>query len=258
MPRSDSSRRARAGARNRGIAPATRRVRPRDWSRAAHPSPPRRTRRIGHRRPRGRSRRRRRPDTPPETPGRRFPHIGGDVVVGQGPYAHRPLERPLLSSHHCSHHVSEALAGLDVCRVLEPLAILILQAAPGLEKCGAVSVQVGEVPIEAALGDTESLAQPVDAQCIRSTVGEEGEAGLDPVVHRKPACGTARRGHAGQHTTTSNFSRAKFSDGNEFRQEGAVATVAAGSHRRSSASTSSPPGRRHPSVPIRDHGCFSC
>jgi len=29
----------------------------------------------------------------------------------------------------------------------------------------------------------------------------------------------------------------------------AVATVATGSHRRSSASTSSPPGRRHPSVP---------
>ena len=62
-----------------------------------------------------------------------------------------------------------------------------------------------------------SLAESVDAQGIRAAVGQEREAGLNPVLDRKPASGAAQ-GHAGQHTTTSNVTLVKISGGNESRQ----------------------------------------
>src|SRR3954470_2042770 len=73
------------------------------------------------------------------------------------------------------------------------------------------------MPVEAALGDPELLAESVDAQRIRPAVGEQRETGLNPVVDRKPASGAARRGHARQHTTTSNVTAVKISSGKEFR-----------------------------------------
>src|SRR4051812_34646213 len=75
------------------------------------------------------------------------------------------------------------------------------------------------MPVEAALGDPEPLAEPVDAQRIRAAVGEQGETGLNPVADRKPASGAARRGHARQHTTTSNVTPVKISSGKESRPE---------------------------------------
>ncbi len=89
--------------------------------------------------------------------------------------------------HHGLHHEPQPFAGLDVRRVLESLAVLILQAAPGLDECVSVGRQIGEVPIEAALGDAEPLAEPVDAKRVGAAVGEDGESGLDPVVDRQPA-----------------------------------------------------------------------
>ena len=101
------------------------------------------------------------------------------------------------------HHEPQPLAGLDVRRVLEALAVLVLQAAPGVDECVSVGRQIGEVPVEAALGDAESLAEPVDAKRIGAVVGEDGETGLDPVGDRQPVGGTVRRGHGRQHTATS-------------------------------------------------------
>ena len=185
-------------------------------------------------------------------------HALGDGFVGQCPHPHGAFQRVQLGAHQRLHHGLQAFARLSTRHLREPLAVLILQAAPGLDEGGAVGGQVGEVPVEAALGDVEMFAEPVESQRVWSAFCKEGESRLDPVVDGKPTSRVARRAHAPQHTTTSNVTRVKISGGKEFRHEGAVATVAAGSHRRSSASTSSPPGRRHPSVPIRDHGCFSC
>ena len=100
--------------------------------------------------------------------------------------------------------------------VLEALAVLVLQAAPRLDECVSVCRQIDEVPIEAALGDAEPLAEPVDAKRSGAAVGEEGEPGLDPVVNRQPAAGTARRGHGRQHTVTSCLTSVKISEVKEL------------------------------------------
>src|SRR4051794_17559052 len=113
------------------------------------------------------------------------------------------------------------------------------------------------MPIEAALGNPELLAESVDAQRIRAAVGEQRETGLNPVVDRKPASGAARRGHAGQHTTSSNVTPAKISSGKEFRAEVLLQpwppVVAAALRLLRPAR----PAGGTPRCRLRGHGCFS-
>ena len=99
----------------------------------------------------------------------------------------------------------QALAGLDARPMFSNRwRSLITQTPPSLDEDGPVRRDIGEMPIETTLGDAELFAEPVDPQRIRPAVGEECESGLDPVVDRQPAGGTARRGHARQHTVMTS------------------------------------------------------
>ena len=86
--------------------------------------------------------------------------------------------------------------------VFEPATILIPYTAPRLDERGAVGLHVSEMPIEAAFGDAEPFAEPIDPKRIGAAVGEHCESGLDPIVHRQPGARTAaaRRRHGRQHT----------------------------------------------------------
>ena len=67
-------------------------------------------------------------------------------------------------------------------------ALVGAQLAPGLRERGAVRRDVGEVPVQAALGHRRAAAQPVDFQRLDAFFGEDREAGLDPVVDPIACC----------------------------------------------------------------------
>ena len=91
--------------------------------------------------------------------------------IRQRPDAHRPFERPVIGRHQRLHHHGQSLTGIGVADVLEPSPAFVVQAAPSTRQGGAVLLHVGEVPVEAALGDVELLAQPTDSERVRSAVG---------------------------------------------------------------------------------------
>ena len=142
------------------------------------------------RRRRGRTRSPETPGAPrPARAGRRRARSPADGFVGAGPLAHRPFERPMTGAHQRGHHFREAFARWKRGEVAEMAAVLVAQFAPRFDECGAVLRDVGEVPVEAALGHAKATAQPVDLERLDALFGQDREAGLDPVVDRQPAVG---------------------------------------------------------------------
>ena len=111
-----------------------------------------------------------------------------NCIVGHRPDAHRTLERPVVGPHRAPAS-SPPTGPADRCgegsRTGPPV---VVEVAPRIGQRGAVGPHIGEVPVEAALGDFESLAQAADAQRIRSALGEQREAGLGP--SRRPSTGS--------------------------------------------------------------------
>ena len=166
-----------------------------------------------------RSRRRRTPDARRRAPAYRFfvrprrrfrRSVAHTLIARSSAYS--------CGAHQRLHHGSQGVPRLDAGMFTNRWRSWSCRPPQASMSADAVGGQVGEMPVEAALGDPEPLAESVDAQRVRAAVGEEAETGLNPVLDRKPASGAARRGHARQHTTTSNVTRVKISGGNESRQ----------------------------------------
>jgi hypothetical protein len=83
--------------------------------------------------------------------------------------------------------ITERFAWWKPGKLAEMAAVVVAQLAPRLHERGAVSRDVGEVPVEAALGYSQATAQRVDFERLHALFGQDREAGLDPVVNRQPA-----------------------------------------------------------------------
>ena len=83
--------------------------------------------------------------------------------------------------------------GGSVPTFAEMAAVVVAQLAPRLHQGGAITGHVGEMPVEAALGHAQAAAQPVDLQRLDALLGEDREAGPDPVVDGQPAPGRRSR-----------------------------------------------------------------
>src|SRR3954469_21340244 len=129
-------------------------------------------------------------------------HAGCGGIVGPGPLPHRPFQRPVPRAHQRRHHFREAFTRRKLGKLAEMAAIIVPQLAPRLDQRGAIPRDVGEMPVEAALGDRQATAQPVDLQCFDALFRQDREAGLDPVVDRQPGVRRgARTPHERQPTT---------------------------------------------------------
>ena len=111
-------------------------------------------------------------------------HAGRDGLVGAGPLPHRPLQRPVPGATR-DDIISDRRSRGGSRQLAEIAPIVAAQLAPGLHERGAIGRDVGEVPVEAALGHCQSTAQPIDLERLDAFLGQNREAGLDPVVDRQ-------------------------------------------------------------------------
>ena len=118
-------------------------------------------------------------------PSIRRAHAGGDFLVGSCPLPHGPFQRPVACVHQSRHHLRESFTGRCVGWRVEVPPLLVARCTPGVHEGDAIAREVGEMPVEAALGHSETTAQPVDLERFDAFLGKNRVARPDPVVHRQ-------------------------------------------------------------------------
>jgi hypothetical protein len=109
------------------------------------------------------------------------------------------------------HHLRQTFTRGNIAHLIDVATVLVAQFRPCFDECCAIAGHAVEVPIEAALGDAELVAQPVDLQRLHAFRGQDRVTGLDPVIHRQSvASGAARTRHERQPTAVAVVS----ADGN--------------------------------------------
>jgi len=120
-----------------------------------------------------------------ETIGVDFLDDGTDARVVARPVAYRQFDRDALAVAHGAIDVDDVV---DLRQFLagngRRLLFEVAQAAflPELQHGIEEILAVLEVPVEAALGDTEVLGQNLDAQARNPMLGEHVDGAFDPVV----------------------------------------------------------------------------
>jgi hypothetical protein len=100
-------------------------------------------------------------------------HVAGYGVVGARPFPHRAFQGPMPRADQRRHHLREPFTRRDAGQFAEMAAVFVAQFAPGLDERGAVPGHVAEMPVKAALGHSETAAQPVDLQRFDAFLGKD-------------------------------------------------------------------------------------
>jgi hypothetical protein len=124
--------------------------------------------------------------------------------VAPGPVAHGQVDLQRLAAAGAGQHRQAAQPGRSIAAVgLDALDDGIDAAAlPGVQQLVQQGAPVGEVAVEAALGDAERAGQGLDAHGVRASGGEGVEALLDPA-----AAGRASDGHCQEYTQAYRLRR---------------------------------------------------